>query len=126
MRTRGRVKGQLNVFLRFATDVEAQLRNRAALSPKKSHRHPFTMRLGGTHTHSGCFGEERITTVCWKHSHDSSDVAVLFKVFGRPRIQITTQETESLKFSIDPSTSVRTALWLHQRHSIKAIKVMIQ
>jgi len=105
MRTRGRVKAQLNAFLRFATDVKAQLRTRAALSLKMSHRHPFTRRLDGTHAHSGYFGEEKITALCWKHSHDFSDVAVLFQLYWRPRIQITAQGAESLTFSTDRSIS---------------------
>jgi hypothetical protein len=61
---RGRVKGQLNAFLSFATDVKAQLRTQAAVSLKSSHRYLFTRRLDGTHTQSGCFGEERITALC--------------------------------------------------------------
>ena len=128
MRTRGRVKVQLNAFLRFATDVKSQLRTRGPLSLKTSHRHPFTRRLGVTHTQPRCCGEKRIMALCWKYSHDYSDVAVLFQLFGRPRIQITTQGPKSLPFSTYRSTSVRTVpqIRLDQHPSIKAIKVMIQ
>jgi hypothetical protein len=68
MRTRGRARVQLNASLRFATDMKAQLRTRAGLSLKTSHRYPFTRRLGGTHAQCGCFGEERITAPYWKQT----------------------------------------------------------
>jgi hypothetical protein len=56
------------------------------------------------------------------------DITVLFQLFGRPQIQITAQGPESLMFFTDRSTNVRTVLQirLHQRPSIKAIKLIIK
>ena len=74
------------------------------------------------------FEKRELRHSVWKHSHDYSDIAVLFQHFGRPRIQITAQGRESLMFSTDRSTNVRAVpqIRLHQRLSIKAIKGMIQ